>query len=664
LYLSSFGGASGVLYFNNTCAISNYQSMGIYATHGASRDFTNPFPNKPMTIYAQARYYVSDWSGVTTDPAPYMAFIDSSSLQTLPAQKNLTRSAGGWVITTIWTTFPANASFKVGWFIPMWHNMPAGWKVYFDYFRVGYVDKEEFRDTEPTDAEKWADCGWASGWLSASDGCGASGNLWSKDTNKTVWTSVSGAKLGDDEQPDLFCQTWYANYSTKAGFNGTYVVRMPMEMSPFNYSSKKGEYHYSYGGMTFAINIDAYNCALLAKDYLYVSSSHSAFQWSAGFGICSCSRWNVGVFDTLSPNEVKYTSFGHGDTCQRPYGSGGEGYPWYKCGCNGGGGGSGCSYCSGGGSDVGGAIDFGWNYTQWGQLPLGNVSVSAQNSTWVASTPPFGTDCPDCCIYGKGTMVPYFRYNVPSSYLSLWNLSGTEMWKANTIGASGNEEYYSSWWLEGYHFFFGQNEPDMWNVTCTPDWYCNNGTEYYLTEHCDRLYQTSCGACGCGASRCNTGTDYWQCYNNFTTRHYNATCNYDLELLCDAYCVNSTGKCYGEYNCIRDSDCNTTKVCNSTTGVFTEGTNCNMTTYQCGFTSTNCTYGCLSFGCKGIPNDPIFTNHTTEGIISEITGGVLGFLSASGGSIFNVLFLMFVIVFIISLFGLVAYFIRKGFDSW
>lgn len=201
-----------------------------------------------------------------------------------------------------------------------------------------------------------------------------------------------------------------------------------------------------------------------------------------------------------------------------------------------------------------------------------------------------------------------------------------------------------------YPFFMTEFEVE--NV----GWSCNVATDYefFTTSHGDITEYNYCGECGCAGDgfgyRCVQGTDHWECHNVWEAWHYTALCDNDLQLVCDVNCTGN--QCFGEQLCINDSDCSS--YCDGSMLYYSPY--CNFGSYTCGWSSSqNCTYGCSGGACSSLPLVPVFQNRTTLGIISEITGGVLGFLSFTANPLLSILFIAVIAIIIIGVFSLFAY---------
>ena len=194
---------------------------------------------------------------------------------------------------------------------------------------------------------------------------------------------------------------------------------------------------------------------------------------------------------------------------------------------------------------------------------------------------------------------------------------------------------------------------------CTEGFRCTNGNEYHLSSSCSLSDSNSCGDCGCAGEglgyRCLSGSvaDHWICHSPSEAWHYNATCSNDVQLHCDVSC--SDGQCVGENACASDSDCS--DYCVGST--LHAGAFCNTTTYDCAWNSTLvCPYGCAPslHACSSQPSaPPVFQNRTVLGVISEITTGILGFVSFTANPFLAILFIAVVAIIIIGVFSLFAY---------
>ena len=90
---------------------------------------------------------------------------------------------------------------------------------------------------------------------------------------------------------------------------------------------------------------------------------------------------------------------------------------------------------------------------------------------------------------------------------------------------------------------------------------------------------------------------------------------------------------------------------------------CDQDTFTCGsYNSQNCTYGCTNTYCNNQPVTPIFTNTSSPlNIIGEIKSGVFGFLSFTGMPMFNLIFIIIVVMIIVGFFSLAVHIIKKGY---
>jgi hypothetical protein len=245
--------------------------------------------------------------------------------------------------------------------------------------------------------------------------------------------------------------------------------------------------------------------------------------------------------------------------------------------------------------------------------------------------------------------------NNPNISISNQNPAG-DIFRYSTICA-GLYERGSPW-----HPFFTSNiQVDNTGWSC----YYDTNTEFFVTSGGEQVNSHYCGECGCAGDgfgyRCVQGANHWECHNAFEAWHYDDACANDLQLVCNIRC--ESGACVGEQICADNSDCD--NYCDGSTLHYNPY--CDLSTYTCRwYSNQNCTYGCNSYlgACNEQPPEPpVFQNQTVQGVLSEITGGVLGFLSGSGGSIFKFLFFLFVVVVIIALFGLVGYIVKKAFGG-
>lgn len=249
-------------------------------------------------------------------------------------------------------------------------------------------------------------------------------------------------------------------------------------------------------------------------------------------------------------------------------------------------------------------------------------------------------------------MIPYSAYPTPAG--NHWNYQGGISNFGGSFDAGTSFEY---------PFF-----TTPISYACDAGYVCDNETDYehYVSGDCSLTAYSYCGDAGCDAvtGRCVSSPcsgSYWACNNAFESWHYNSECSNDLQLLCPSDCDNSTGQCSGEVNCVSDSDCS--PYCSGSN--LYSGGSCNLTSYDCAYSSQLCANGCSAGAC--ISSSPVqshlFPNGDTSplGAISAITGGMLGFLNVTGVPLFNIIFWIFVIMIIISIFSLVAYAIKHGF---
>lgn len=190
-------------------------------------------------------------------------------------------------------------------------------------------------------------------------------------------------------------------------------------------------------------------------------------------------------------------------------------------------------------------------------------------------------------------------------------------------------------------------------------WTCNvvTNNEYFTTSQGEHVNERWCGSCGCTGDgfgyRCVQSTDHWECHNEWEAWHYNTDCSNDLQLICHIRC--ESGRCVGEEICANSTDCS--NYCDGSTLYYNPY--CDFSDYNCKwYSNQNCTYGCNSYlkSCNTeAPATPVFQDRSPVAVISEITGGILGFVSFTANPFLSILFIAVVAIIIIGVFSLFAY---------
>jgi len=262
-------------------------------------------------------------------------------------------------------------------------------------------------------------------------------------------------------------------------------------------------------------------------------------------------------------------------------------------------------------------------------------------------------------LYGQSVnLVPYSRFGFPAG--SNWNYKLTPN-QSYSLG-----DLYFAGTNNSYPFFF----TPLTQAPCASGYVCDNNTDYqqyqtFINNQCVLINPVYCGVVGCNATsnRCNVApvcSNAWVC-NGLESWHYDVNCNNDLRLLCQNGCNNATGQCSGEINCVSNSDCQ--PYCSGSDAFF--GGTCNLTSYDCNYNSQPCSYGCNNGACSAFAgsNATLFGNQpqTPLNAVSTITGAVLGFLNLTGVPLFTLVFWIFAIMIIISIFALIAHAIKSGF---
>lgn len=194
--------------------------------------------------------------------------------------------------------------------------------------------------------------------------------------------------------------------------------------------------------------------------------------------------------------------------------------------------------------------------------------------------------------------------------------------------------------------------------TCSPHWFCENSTEYFMTSECNLTLIGDCGACGCSAEgvggRCNSLVDGWVCHSQYENWHY-TDCVNDQQVICDIGC--SGGVCVGETLCVNDSDCS--NYCDGSMLFYNPY--CDLSVFNCKWSSyQDCPYLCSLGACVAEPPIAPMNFSSPSSVIGDIKNGVFGFLSGFGSPFFFFIFIIVVVILVISVFSVIAYLIRKG----
>lgn len=590
-YISSYGGLSGIGYFNNTCDEPPlYQSIGIYA-HSTESPYSTVIttPNSRITVFAQVKYRVNNWTGLNASLGknPIFAFFDPLNASYYPAAANLTIANDTWNVTTIWHTFNESSNVSVILIIPEIENMSKGWTIYIDYIRVGYVDMDKYVTSVPSAGMTAADCAWSTG----SAGCGWGGTLNGSyvydDPNTTVYINISGHSLGED--PSVPCETIYTDWSDIPYFTGKYSVRMADEMPPFSNSIDIGNGYWNdpNGWLGYAYSY----CNIFFKDFVFHDDYEYYYHVAPSYTL---SEHSIGMIDFVNNTYVRPSWFLLQDSCT------GNCPTWHPS----------HSACTGN-----------MNFNDSGTIK----SISECN----IANPSLG----------------YFRYPVN---LSANNITNPNSWRLNDFAVYYSNDGQTTPWTSMTYF------TTLMNATCEEGWYCDGTSEYWLNSVCVKYFESNCsGICGCSGSKCLQTTGYWDCGSNMTSFHYNSTCHNDLQLLCDQYCDGDSGRCFNETNCASDSDCS--NFCDGDMRYYNGYCmpssyicgwhNSESCSYGC-FPD-----GCSG----APPSPPLFGNGTDitslrpADMISSIYYGVLGFVNAMGGSLLYIVFMVGAVLVIFAL---------------
>jgi len=522
-FLENYSNMSGIGYFNNSCDINpDYQSIAIYA-----HDSNSPYgtvivtPNKRTTLFAQAKYNVNNWTGLNLSLGyPFLAFVDPNNISTYYAVANLTINASSWQVTTVWYTFNASSNVTALIIIPEVDGMSKGWSIFFDYFRVGYVDMDRYVFSQPSISKMREDCAWSNG---TSAGC----SLINKTFNGTyvgqdsIFFTLNGMSLGED--PNVPCEAFYINWTDiePEYFTGRYAVRIPDSMPPFSNSVDIGSYTQD-GGIT---KWDSW-CNLWFKDFFYHYN-------------------DVTVMNTFENYIITETSIGFIDFVNMTFALPTWFYAYSSCSGNCGG--VQHSPCTG--------------YMQF------NDSGIIKNIT-------------ECNVsyssYANGKK--YYRYPLN---LSNYNITNSSAWRIYQFKTYESTHYPIFPWTPMDYFItmFNATCTDIsgWYCENNTEFYLYPNCMIGLNASCGY-----CG-CNNATNRCAVGFDYWECADNTTAVHWNTSCLQDRSVTCEFECLNdkcvAQNPCETNYTCHDYCDVDSSRVytdpyCDNATGL------CNWLSYE------------------------------------------------------------------------------------
>jgi len=584
-FLSSYSGATGVGYFNNTCDVPPlYQGIGIYAHSNL-----NPFPtvittpSSRTTVFAQVKYNVNNWTGVNTTAGKYpvLALLDPANLTNYYAIKNLTLINNSWQVSTVWHTFNTSSNITAILMIPEIENMSKGWTVYLDYFRVGFVDSDRYVNSAPSASQEAADCAWSN----SSAGCGWAGNLNGTYVGKSiVAVDISGHSLGED--PSVPCETIYTNWSDSDFFSGKYSVRMADEMPPFSNSIDIGSdvYNDPNGWLGWSSSW----CNMLFKDFVFHSDYEYYYHVAPSYTMLEQS---IGMIDFVNNTYARPSWFYLQDSCT-------------------------------------------------GLCPSYHPSHAPCTGSMEFNDSGIIKGISECNIVYPS--IGYYRYPIN---LSANNITNPNSWRLNGFAVYYSHDGQSTPWIPMSYFttFGNATCEEGWYCDGTKEYWLNSQCGAYFETNCSgicgcsgsRCFQTT-GYWDCGSNM----TSYH--YNSTCHNDLQLLCDF----YCDygtGKCFNET-ICASDIDCFPFCDGSTRYYNPYCTPSYTcDWYNSEVCGYGCA--PSGCSGAPPSPPLFGNGTD--ITTLRPADVISSIYYGVLGFVNAMGGSFMFFIFLMMVIVVII-----------------